>query len=56
MSNELIWDKASSGSWKGGLVVPRLAVGRLECERREQRGFLQEKPAEPKNQETGDQW
>ena len=51
MSTELICDEASSssGSWKGGLAVPRLAVGRLECERREQRGFLQEKPAEPKS-------
>ena len=50
MSTELICDEASSSSssWKGGLAVPRLAVGRLECERREQRGFLQEKPAEPK--------
>ena len=50
MSTELICNEASSSSssWKGGLAVPRLAVGRLECERREQRGFLQEKPAEPK--------
>ena len=42
-------EASSSSSWKGALAVPRLAVGRLECERREQRGFLQEKPAEPKS-------